>query len=359
MATISLCMIVKNEEKTLGRCLESIKNIADEIIIVDTGSSDRTIEIAKKYDAKIFEFKWCNDFSAARNYSFSKASMDYVFWLDADDLLLEEDRVKLKDLKESINPEIDVVMMKYNIATDDNGYPLCTIYRERVLKRSMNFAWHDPVHEYIDFYGNVDKSDITVTHMRMHELTDRNLDIFEKMIAEGRELNARQCFFYARELYINNRIEDAIVYYNKFLDTDSELVSNYIDACMDLSQCYLSIGNQRKALKALIRSFEHDGPKAEICCRLGYYYKYAGDFVRAITWFKLAMNLKKPETTWGSVIHDYWGYIPCLETSICYSKQGNMEEATKYNDKALAFKPKDPIALYNKEQLYYQTRAEM
>ena len=73
MITISLCMIVKNEEKVLARCLDSIADLMDEIIIVDTGSSDNTKEIAKKYTDKIYDFAWIDDFSAARNYSFSKS----------------------------------------------------------------------------------------------------------------------------------------------------------------------------------------------------------------------------------------------------------------------------------------------
>ncbi|MDE5995713.1 MAG: glycosyltransferase family 2 protein, partial [Eubacterium sp.] len=90
MATISLCMIVKNEEKVLARCLESIKNAVDEIIIADTGSTDNTKEIAKKYTDKIYDFEWVDDFSKARNFSFSKASKDYIMWLDADDIISKE-----------------------------------------------------------------------------------------------------------------------------------------------------------------------------------------------------------------------------------------------------------------------------
>ena len=94
MIKISLCMIVKNEEQVLDRCLNSVKDIADEIIIVDTGSTDKTKDIAKKYTNKVYDFKWINDFSKARNYSFSKASMDYTLWLDADDVILENDKKK-------------------------------------------------------------------------------------------------------------------------------------------------------------------------------------------------------------------------------------------------------------------------
>ena len=109
MITISLCMIVKNEEDTLGRCLDSIKGLIDEVVIVDTGSTDRTKDIAKEYTDKIFDFEWIDDFSAARNYSFSKATMDYILWLDADDIFMEIDLEKLKELKETLDSDTDAV----------------------------------------------------------------------------------------------------------------------------------------------------------------------------------------------------------------------------------------------------------
>ncbi len=79
MITISLCMIVKNEEDVLARCLDCVQNLVDEIIIVDTGSTDRTKEIARRYTTRIIDFPWNDDFSAARNLSFSHATMDYIF----------------------------------------------------------------------------------------------------------------------------------------------------------------------------------------------------------------------------------------------------------------------------------------
>lgn len=96
MITLSLCMIVKDEEDVLRRCLDSVKEIVDEIIIVDTGSTDKTKLIASEFTDKIFDFKWCDDFSKARNFSFSKATKEYIIWLDADDVILEEDKLKIK-----------------------------------------------------------------------------------------------------------------------------------------------------------------------------------------------------------------------------------------------------------------------
>ena len=101
MKEISLCMIVKDEEEVIGRCLGSVKDLVDEIIIVDTGSKDKTKQIISKYTDKVFDFTWVNDFSKARNFSFSKATKDYILWLDADDIILPEDREKFKKLKNS------------------------------------------------------------------------------------------------------------------------------------------------------------------------------------------------------------------------------------------------------------------
>ena len=108
MITISLCMIVKDEEAVLKRCLESVEGIADEIIVVDTGSQDRTKEIAEEIGAKVYRFPWIDDFAAARNFSFSKADMDYCLWLDADDVILPEDRRQLKELKAILEPDADM-----------------------------------------------------------------------------------------------------------------------------------------------------------------------------------------------------------------------------------------------------------
>ena len=94
--TISLCMIVRDEEETIARCLETVEKIVDEIIVVDTGSVDRTKEIVEKYTSNIYDFQWIDDFAAARNFSFSKATQEYILWLDADDVLLEDAQEALK-----------------------------------------------------------------------------------------------------------------------------------------------------------------------------------------------------------------------------------------------------------------------
>ena len=98
--TVSLCMIVKNEEKHLAKCLESVKPVVDEMIVVDTGSTDRTRDIAKVFGAKIYGFKWCDDFSKARNFSLSKAAGAWIFLLDADETISKLDYGAFRELVE-------------------------------------------------------------------------------------------------------------------------------------------------------------------------------------------------------------------------------------------------------------------
>lgn len=113
MITISLCMIVKSEEEVLERCLNSLKGLMDEIIIVDTGSTDSTKEIAARYTDKIYDFSWCDDFAAARNFSFSKATQEYIYAPDADEVLDDTNRRRFMMLKAALLPEIEIVQMKY------------------------------------------------------------------------------------------------------------------------------------------------------------------------------------------------------------------------------------------------------
>ena len=113
MITISLCMIVKNEEQVLSRCLDSLAGLMDEIIIVDTGSCDRTREIAARYTDKIYDYIWKDDFADARNFAFSKASMEYIYTADADEVLDDENREQFRLLKEAMVPEVEIVQMKY------------------------------------------------------------------------------------------------------------------------------------------------------------------------------------------------------------------------------------------------------
>jgi glycosyltransferase involved in cell wall biosynthesis len=348
MATISLCMIVKNEEDVLGRCLESVRGAVDEIIVVDTGSSDRTKEIARAYTQQVYDFVWIDDFAAARNFSFSKANMEYCMWLDADDILLEEDNKALIKLKKELNA--DTVMLRYHVAFDQAGRPTFSYYRERILKRSGNPTWVGAVHEVIPPYGSIQYCDIAVTHKKMHPGdADRNLRIFETMLAKGVTMDARQQFYYGRELYYHAKYEKAITVLESFLKEGDAWIENKIDACSILSSCYESLSQCKQALAALFYSMQLDVPRAEICCEIGKIFLNNAQYPMAIYWYQTALECKRQDEAGGFVQEDCYGYIPYLQLCVCYDRIGQTEKAREYNQKAGECKPGDEIVKRNEQ----------
>ena len=145
---ISVCMIVKDEEKLLEACLQSINDIVYEIIIVDTGSKDNTIEIAKKYSANIFSYTWDNSFSNARNYSINKAKGDWLLLLDADEQLVQEDKQKLLDFIKSTS--FDGAHFKmYNYIGEYGSINYTTHNALRLLKNTGEYYFVGDIHEQI------------------------------------------------------------------------------------------------------------------------------------------------------------------------------------------------------------------
>jgi len=350
--TISLCMIVRNEENTIARCLNSVKGIPDEIVIIDTGSIDRTKEIVGKYTDQIFDFVWIDDFAAARNFAFSKATKDYILWLDADDVLAASDREQFLSLKKTLDPLLNIVNMPYLLSFDQFGKVTFSLRRNRLVKRSKNFRWIGPVHEYLEVYGDVLNSDICVTHKDMcKDDSDRNLKIYENRLCKGEEFSPRDLFYYANELcdhQLNNR---AIEAYHKFLKTGQGWVEDNLSACGKLADCYQNLGEKDKQLEHIFKSFEHAAPRAEFCCRLGLYFLLAEQYDQGVFWYKLATQLEKPIDSWGPKTESCWTWLPHLQLCVCYDRLGKHELAYEHNEIARECRPEDSQVLYNKNYL--------
>ena len=348
MKSISVCMIVKNEAETLDKALGSIKKIADEIIIVDTGSTDNTKEIAKKYTEKIFDFVWCDDFSEARNFSFSKATKQYIMWLDADDFIFEQDAQKIIEFKK-LRDLPDVVMLKYVTGYDENFKPEFSFYRERILKKSKNFVWQDPVHEVIIPSGQIQYLDASIFHIKksLSSHGDRNLKIYQNLIKNGKKFSPRQQFYYSRELYFNNLMDDAILQFKNFLSSNEGWVENNIEACLDLAKCFVIKGELNSALCVLFYSFVFSNPRGEILCQIGEIFIKQQKYDQAIFWFNLALGSSQNLKSGAFVSSLYYDFIPALELCVCYYNKGDMEKAKMYHEMAKSLKPNDESVIYN------------
>lgn len=349
MITISLCMIVKNEEATIGRCLQCVKDIVDEIIIVDTGSSDKTKEIAKQYTDKIYDFEWIDDFAAARNYSFSHATKDYIIWLDADDILLTEDIDKFKLLKETLDPSIDSVTMKYNVGFDEYGNVTLTYRRNRLVNRAKNFIWIGFVHEYLAVYGKSINSDVSISHKKIRHSPKRNLEIYRNKLNEGLEFTARDILYYGNELYDHQLYDEALAYYTKFLDSKNGWLEDNIRVCRKICDYYKSLKKEEEVRRYAYKTFEYDVPRAEACCRLGFSFLQEKKYTQAVYWYELATKLEKPKDSLGFFNDECWTWLPHLQLCVCYDKLGKHELANAHNEIAGEFRPNDERILYNRK----------
>lgn len=350
MKTLSICLIVKDEEKNLDACLSSIGDLADEIIVVDTGSTDKTVEVAKKCTDKVYFFEWCYDFSKARNFSFDKAECDYIMWLDADDIVPSESVQKIKDLLAS-EDDFDVVMCSYVTAFDKDNKPTFKFLRERIVKNSPLLRFSDPIHEVITPMGKViTREDIEVFHNKKDKPhTDRNLNIYRKMLAEGRVFTPRQQFYYARELYYNNLIDEAIHAFAVFLSEGKGWSENNIEACLNLSKCYQIKKQKKNALCALFGSFSYDVPRGEILFEIGKLFEEDGKYNMAIYWYTQALNLNPNVEGGGFVNLDCYRFLPALQLCVCYYKIGDTEKSKYYHNLTKTFKPDDNRVKYNEQ----------
>lgn len=349
---LSLCMIVRDEEDTLKRCLTCVKDVVDEIIIVDTGSTDKTKEIASEFTDKIYDFKWVNDFSKARNYSFSKATGDYLMWLDADDVIDKKNIEKLIKIKELLNGSVDVIMANYTVGFDDNDNPTFSYFRERIVKNSKKYRWVSPIHEVIITSGNIIYSDLNIEHRKIHATpAGRNLKIFEEMIKRGQNLDSRQQYYYARELYYNGKYNDAIKIFRNVIKLDDTWIEDKITACEMLSSCYFNIKEDEKALYSLFKSFKFDKPRAKICCLIGNYFLSRTKYDIAIFWYNLAKDSIYDKSAPGFVEKDYFDFIPYINLCVCYYYIGDYKNSKKFNELAGSIKPNDKLYLLNKSIL--------
>lgn len=287
MITVSLCMIVKNEEAILARCLDSVADLMDEIIIVDTGSTDRTKEIASQYTSQVYDFPWQDDFSAARNFSFSKASMEYIYAPDADEIIDEENRARFLNLKNSLLPEVEIVQMKYHTVSEFNTVLNAKKeYRPKLFKRVRNFTWIDPIHETIQTQPVVYDSEIEILHMPQTFHHKRDFSIFLKALKRDGQLSKKVQRMYAKELLKMGDEQDFSDAESLFLNTyntssDEELRK---EAACVLARFYRIQENSdaffKMALKDMLTT-----PCAEICYELGCYFYDKQDYQESLLWF--------------------------------------------------------------------------
>ncbi|UCD56421.1 MAG: tetratricopeptide repeat protein [Candidatus Hydrogenedentota bacterium] len=321
--TISLCMIVRNEEKYLKQCIQSARKAADEIIVVDTGSEDGTVEIARRLGARIFHHPWNNDFSEARNFSISHATSDWILYLDADEVLTRDACARIRNLTKR-SGTMGYILIQRNYTNDSGvaGWRPCETSRPeaggyagwfpapivRLFRNHPEIRFEGAVHELVDYSISHLEGKIELTDVAIHHYGKvRDLDYIRSK----------------QELYLNLGIEKAA-------GQPNDAKAHY-----ELGVQYLELGLSEKGIRSLKRSLElnPDQPKAH--CDLGVALERCGRLPDAADHYANALKLD-PENSQALV-----------NLGAAYARMGRFDEASDLFDRALKLSPNDPIALNN------------
>lgn len=356
LQTISLCMIVKNEEYKLANCLQSVAGVFDELIIVDTGSTDATIEIAKKFTDRVYHFEWIHDFAAARNFSVSKATMDYVMWLDADDIITPQNRKNLLQLKKQLGKDLpDIITMEYHYNHDEYGN--CTYIQttDRMWRRSLGLEFVGAIHEAIpipqDIKLKIAHCTIFVTHTRNHDAGGaasasfkRNLEILRKVMASGK-YTPREMFYYGTSLYTEGDYDEALIWLNRFFKDPGCMFYNGTMAYLFAHRIYLERGDLKNALAVLEDYEERNSHSSEFYTTLGRYcQQYIKDLRKAAEAYNKALNCTGVREGNGrtSRHREFYYFLPHVGLAEICIDLAEYKKAVEHYTKALEDNPLAP-----------------
>ncbi len=303
--TISLCMIVKNEEHNLQRCLDSIVDVVDEIIIVDTGSTDKTVEIAMNYSTNVYNHPWEGSFSKARNYSLKYATSDWILILDADEELNKEDVSRLKKTVKSNDCQVVsfIIKNKYKNSTQEGNVQMV-----RLFKNFSGIHYNGIVHNAIHYSGKCLYSSITIIHHgynlsedKMEEKFLRTSTLLKKQIET--DPHNPTPYMYLGVAYMDRRMyEDAIINSKMALclaeengfDKKDFLVSYYI-----VSAAYSEMKEFRESEFYALKAVELDKQFLDAYCLLSFAYYNLKEYDKFMTASKNYL------TVWCKITNSY------------------------------------------------------
>ena len=263
--TLALCLIAKNEENDIERCIRSVRGIVDEIVVVDTGSTDRTVEIAQRCGAAVFHYEWNDDFSAARNFAIGCCTGDWLLLLDADEALFAEDAEKLRALIDRTDKDgFHLIIHNYTGKTAGGDY--VTHVGLRLVRNNHRYHYAGEIHEQVvrrdgrpvgDAFS---QTDIRVHHygyleseVRSKNKRQRNIPILEKQLKNHPD-NAFTLFNMGNEYMAMNDFRRALDYYRR-ADGHADFRASYgLHLLFRMANCYSCIGQFGQALRCVARA---------------------------------------------------------------------------------------------------------
>ncbi|MCA1202388.1 glycosyltransferase [Priestia flexa] len=343
---LTVCMIVKDEEKVLRRCLESITGIADEIIIADTGSIDRTRDIALEYSNKVFDYKWENDFSKARNFAATKASGEWILVIDADEFVDRDSFFKFKeDLKNSPSNS-DILAVQIVNFVGENGKNTSLNYHERLYKNDGTISYYRSIHELLMSKNSEEHrgfSDLQIYHSGyMKNVVDekdkskRNLSLLKNK----KEKEPVDYYFLGNEYDHLGDLEKAIKYYKKGFQLKDDPNSDWVKKL--LLRLVNTLHRAEKDMEAIeiIDSCEKIYPFiVDFKFFRGKIYFENGDLLKSKQVFEEIL-LKKDELE-AEKSSDYLEFLPHKFLGEIYEGENDLHSAVSHYSQALSINDAD------------------
>ncbi|MCR5137635.1 MAG: glycosyltransferase [Oscillospiraceae bacterium] len=351
--SLSVCLIVRDEERVLGRSLSAAVQFADELIVVDTGSRDRSREIAGEYTDLVFSEPWQNSFARARNFAASKAGCDFVMWLDADDVMRPEEIEKLLALKKRLTLRTDVVFMTYR----NYGFLSDMGLRDRIHRREFACRWEGDVHEAIPLDGSMNMMfcpEITILHKKEYvNEPNRNMRIFDGVRNAGRLSGAYLLSYYVRELSVRDETERALEAWEELL-LSKPSASRVQYALVFLTGMLIRQKEYEKCWMLIDTSVEQYGVplSAYLCYHLGLAAEGLGDVGEARRQYRLATGIPVDVMTGMIEVAGYDDYLPCLKLCALAYDRGETEESEAWNSRAGRAWPEGRAWRINRERFF-------
>lgn len=339
MKTLSVTIICKDEEHNLARLLPTL-NFADQVVVVDTGSTDKSVEEAKRHTKDVYFFKWCDDFAKARNYAISKASCEYVLWLDCDDELPTSTISAVKRWLEDDNQQQDFVYFKYRMGANSQFW----FWRERIVKRCKQCRFKGFIHEAITPFGQTHYLDCEIVHTSTADHTSRNLAIYRSALNAKRRFTLRDKFYYARTLLENDLPDLATPILVKVCANDKTYVVDRVGGYKLLARNAFKQGQYALALKYLAYGAALLPPDPETCCLFGDSYYFTRNYACAAQWYEIALHSNAAV----GFVNDYYKRLyPYIQLSVCWWRQGDIKKAKFYHKLAKNCDPSNPVVINN------------
>jgi glycosyltransferase involved in cell wall biosynthesis len=341
---LSIALIVRNEETVLPRILRDIRHLSDDVVVVDTGSVDGTVELARRHGARVYHFVWEDNFAAARNASFDKCTGDWIMWLDADDRIPEPAQRRFVAARTELREtNADIVYVPYRVNYDDDGEASFrgANGRVRIARRSECFRWAGHIHETLRVADApaIWLGDAWVEHRPLAASVSgkqtRDRRILEATLAKG-DRNPSVLLHYGILLAHEGEHRAAWAILEECLVVCQQVHPRYV-AMMMLGACAGELGDFRRRLEYLHEAVRLNPQRAEAFVEIGHVHESVGDWCGAKPFYRAAIGMSPPES--GSYAAAAYSWAPLVGLARCAGETGETSDALSLLRRAAKIAP--------------------